>query len=282
MLHASQPTAGGKRARRSPVLSPPSSPTFSDLHLSDELSTDTDDTEALSPVALPTLFRSPALVTAVASLPSLPTLPTRPTQPALLTQSASATPDDTSAPFNPEECRPSRLPIFRVSDIVTRQPAADRTDREVAAFTFTQWLDYFLTHPSFTAQRSAAKRRRLRDMIFEIGNSGASHDELPDVPAELPIATPGVEQRERAWAQLGEDLHIPTKSLGPDAIAVMAGEQRINVLLYINHTSVMDYGPGTARAAQHWKEATEAERQLQMQQYKKKTAGGRWVRINNR
>ena len=816
MQHASQPTAAGKRARRSPVVSPPSSPAFSDLQLSDELST---DTEALSPVALPTWLRSPALATAVATLPTQLTLPTLPTQPALLTQSAGATPDDTSAPFDPEECRPSRLPIFRVSDIVTRQPAADRTDREVAAFTFTQWLEYFLTHPTFAAQRSssfsdeqycvllgylthddpnlrvvdyviekdldltwetwlyheitdntyqymvmsyrgasvndmqiapvlvcfkepatqkggkvtrrkatattpttggllrrcvphsqiervihlchtgalgssmhlgqlatwdklkekydgiirdivreyvkrcpvcqqqqrrqhraalvpitakrlferividlidftlkpshgyryifhavdhfskyhwawaipnkesvsvafclstlladigpvqyiqsdqggefkgwevqavlaefdcrpinsapytpstnglvergngmlksaldhwfvqestldwypplariryqincnkprttrctpyelvfgkkppswdgleqpwpltantltavlleaeqpvvaapigpaataepaigfipsaaaavassssaaallatmaverssqlpdqlsqlreleqagrisqlpdqqsqlpaqhsqlraadsdvypemvydlppsipgplnsfvaeqlnvggchfvrlggegggrcaisafynavapmdyihvtgaerrnafddvrkklremwetlntdtrpasAAKRRRLRDMIFEIGNSDASHDEQPDVPAELPIATPGDEQRERAWAQLGEDLHIPTKSLGPDAIAVMAGEQRINVLLYINHTSVMDYGPGTARAAQHWKDATEAERQRQMQQYKKKTAGGRWVRIN--
>lgn len=131
-----------------------------------------------------------------------------------------------------------------------------------------------------TTPADLAKRRRLRDMIFEIGNCGGSHDEQPEVPADVATNTMGDEQREAAWAQLGADLHISNKSLGTDAIGVMASERAVNVLLFINHTTVWDYGQGTARAEQHWKEATAEERQQQLTLYGRKTEGGRWVRRN--
>lgn len=123
--------------------------------MSDEVST---DIEAVAPITLTSPFRNPACAAAVATLSTLLTLPSLTTsspRPTASAQSAVATHATASALFNPDECRPSRLPIFRVSDILTRQPAADRADKEVADFTlkFTQWLEYFLAHPSFAGQR---------------------------------------------------------------------------------------------------------------------------------
>ena len=89
-----------------------------------------------------------------------------------------------------------------------------------------------------TQPAAAAMRKRLRDMIFEMGNSGGSHNETVevDMPAE---ATQGETQREQAWAQLGLDFSIPTKSLGTEAIAVIAaGAQGQRAAVSVQHAVI--------------------------------------------
>ena len=126
-----------------------------------------------------------------------------------------------------------------------------------------------------TRAPSASKRKRLRDMIFELGNSGASHDETVEVA--MPTANAGELQREQAWAQLGQDLSDPTKSLGTDAIAVMGREHNVNVLLYLYHTQTYDYGDGTPIAAERWAAASADEKKAQMALHDKTIADGRWL-----
>ena len=55
--------------------------------------------------------------------------------------------------FDPDECQPTRWPIFRRQHVVVRPPAADKTEAELADLTFSQWLDYYLVHPSFKGKR---------------------------------------------------------------------------------------------------------------------------------
>jgi len=55
--------------------------------------------------------------------------------------------------FDGDVCQPSRFPIFRDSHVLTRQPVADKTEEELARLTFDQWLEYFLSHPSFAGPR---------------------------------------------------------------------------------------------------------------------------------
>ena len=55
--------------------------------------------------------------------------------------------------FNSEECQPSRFPIFRDHHVVARPAVTDKSAAELAMLTFSQWLDYYLGHPTFAAQR---------------------------------------------------------------------------------------------------------------------------------
>jgi hypothetical protein len=65
---------------------------------------------------------------------------------------AAATPD-AARRFDPDECQPTRWPIFRSRHVVARPPAANKTQAELAELTFAQWLDYYLAHPSFVKKR---------------------------------------------------------------------------------------------------------------------------------
>jgi hypothetical protein len=60
---------------------------------------------------------------------------------------------DAARPFDPDDCQPTRWPIFRRQHVVVRPPAADKTGAQLAELTFSQWLDYYLAHPSFKNQR---------------------------------------------------------------------------------------------------------------------------------
>lgn len=97
------------------------------------------------------------------------------------------------------------------------------------------------------------------------------------MPVSVLTQTPGEAHREAAWAQLGDDLSSPTKSLGTDALTVLAREGRVNLLLFLSHTETYDYGARTPRAAVKWEQASETERQQQLQSTGKKRAGGRWL-----
>ena len=57
-----------------------------------------------------------------------------------------------STPFRSDDCQRSLFPIFRRRDIVVRTPCESRTAHELANMTFAQYMDYFLSHPSFARQ----------------------------------------------------------------------------------------------------------------------------------
>ena len=60
-----------------------------------------------------------------------------------------------TALYKPDDCKPSRFPIFREHQCVTYQPpAADMTRDELQRLTFRQWLQYYLGHPVYARQRS--------------------------------------------------------------------------------------------------------------------------------
>ena len=115
---------------------------------------------------------------------------------------------------------------------------------------------------------SKQKRRHLREMIYGIGMGGRD-DEAP--------AT-GEAGREEAWAQLGEDLSIATKSLGTEALALMGYHYRVNVLLFLCHSESYDFGAGVPQALDRWRAATPQQQQEQLQQTGRagQRPGGRW------
>jgi transposase InsO family protein len=114
---------------------------------------------------------------------------------------------------------------------------------------------------------SVAKQRRLQRMVFELGNSGSSPDDAISRPT-----TP-----EAAWAQLGADLTEATKSLGWDALALMATERQVNMLLFCCLEQVHDYASGTPQAVQHWASASDADKAAQLASTGRKRPGGRWL-----
>jgi hypothetical protein len=114
-----------------------------------------------------------------------------------------------------------------------------------------------------TDQQSSSrkKRRDLAELVAKVWFSEHSAEaRSPD------------EQRERAWAQLGEDLGLSTTALGPEAIALLAYEHGVNVLLFVGHSEVHDFGARTTQAVDRWRTATEEERQDQLRLTNRKTA----------
>ena len=117
------------------------------------------------------------------------------------------------------------------------------------------------------SKSGVAKLQRLQNMIYELGNSGTSHDDTMQ-KARTPAA---------AWAQLGDDLTLPTKSLGWDVLAFMATEHGVNILLFLCLEQSHDYRNGTPKAAKYWAEADADARAAQLALTSRTRPGGRWV-----
>ena len=116
---------------------------------------------------------------------------------------------------------------------------------------------------------TVAKQQRLQRMIFELGNSGSSPGDAVQ-RATSPAA---------AWAQLGEDLTLTTKALGWDALALMATERRVNLLLFLCLETSHDYHHGTQKAAQYWAEADADGKAAQLALTGRTRPGGRWLHL---
>ena len=63
-----------------------------------------------------------------------------------------------TTPFDGTVSLPSGLPIFRCRDIAVQQPAVDKTEAELAEMTFTQYLEWFLSHPSMEKKQNHISR----------------------------------------------------------------------------------------------------------------------------
>jgi hypothetical protein len=69
-------------------------------------------------------------------------------------QSAVEADAQDGTPFESDLCLRSRFPIFRDANVVVREPPkAEKSEAELAEMTFDQWLNYFLSHPSFAGKR---------------------------------------------------------------------------------------------------------------------------------
>ena len=142
-----------------------------------------------------------------------------------------------------------------------RRQCYDKTRQEL----HTMWQNLELDIRPVSRQ----KREQLREMIYHIGMGGRD-DEAPAA---------GEQGREEAWAQLGDDLGIATKSLGTEALALMGHHFRVNVLLFICSTQSQQYGAGVPQALERWRAATPEQREQQLQDTGRagKQPGGKWL-----
>ena len=125
---------GNKRSRRAQSVSPPSRPTSS---------TESDDT-------LEWLSDSSA---ASPREPLSSSFPSSSSHSSPASASTSTPASDSTRLFDPDECQPSRLPIFRDRDSVARSPVEQKTPEQLQQLTFSQWLSYYLGAPEFCVQR---------------------------------------------------------------------------------------------------------------------------------
>ena len=82
------------------------------------------------------------------ALPTLPKLGAARSSPTLAATAAAA-----ALSFDADQCRSSPFPIFRERHIIARPPVQDKTAEQLHELTFIQYLDYFLVHAEFAAER---------------------------------------------------------------------------------------------------------------------------------
>jgi hypothetical protein len=118
------------------------------------------------------------------------------------------------------------------------------------------------TWEQLNTDSSPASRKKRKDLRVIVGDVPFSGDER-DAPLNPDMDLALEERRERAWQELGTHLGHSTTSLGVEAIAIMAYEHGVNVLLYVSHSQVTHFGRGTKQAVERWRKASAQERQDQ-------------------
>ena len=131
---------------------------------------------------------------------------------------------------------------------------------------------------SATDGADARERAQIQQLQFDLGTNGIGEgDELKDADLDGQRRD-AVSGREECWQQLGVDLTVANKSLGSDAIAIMARQhERLNVILWQWHFERSDFGAGTPEAVSKWATATAREKQVQMRSTGRDKPGGKWV-----
>ena len=130
-----------------------------------------------------------------------------------------------------------------------------------------------------TTGRDALERERIKKLQVFLGTAGvAEDDQQTDKEAGVqPVQTTQKSGGDACWKQLGVDLLVGSKSLGPDTLAILARKHKFNLLLFSHHSEVRNFGDGTRAAANKWSQATDEEKTARMAHMQRKKAGGRWV-----
>ena len=121
---------------------------------------------------------------------------------------------------------------------------------------------------------SRKKRRDLRQLVADVVFSGNEYAMAARTPEE---------RQQTAWTQLGVDLNRSNVSLGPETIALLAQEHSVNVLMFLSHSEVRDFGARTKQAVDHWRKANEQELrdQLRLRMGKEGGEGCRWMTVES-
>jgi transposase InsO family protein len=142
--------------------------------------------------------------------------------------------------------------------------------------------------------QSSAQLITLKQLVFDVGNSGHSHNEESDEkgngsdPAPTSNKTP--EQRvlrlaqvsgrrhEAVWKKLLDDLEHGDKDAGWDMLVVLSQMHQVNVILYASVHHHVDLGADTPAAKDKWQAAAaKGEAQRHAIRMGRKKPGGRWV-----
>ena len=81
----------------------------------------------------------------------------------------------------------SRLPIFRMANMQQYDPVKERSEDELQAMTFLDWLDYFLRLPAFAYKRRALfTDQQYLDVLYQCipGNHATVSDQMKGRPVK--------------------------------------------------------------------------------------------------
>ena len=86
-----------------------------------------------------------------------------------------------SATFHSTQTFNTRIPIFRASDMQAFSSVEERSEEDLQALTFTQWLDYFLRFPGNAQQRKTLfTDQHYIDLLHHFVNKSKVSDQMKD------------------------------------------------------------------------------------------------------